>query len=122
MSHNWGPHFIVPSETLREFSGRVLLRETYDDVLVKKELVSLGIDGSVTRVVNPWYVRRAGTETWIKIGESDDQAANFPVSWDTTTVDNGDYEILGIMHLFVREGDRERILARQNVVQITVHN
>jgi len=24
MSINWGPHFIVPSETLKTFSGRVL--------------------------------------------------------------------------------------------------
>ena len=122
MSYNWGPHFIVPSETLRHFSGRVLLRENFDDALVKKELDTLGIEGSAVRVANPWYIRKAGTETWIKIGESEDQSANFPVSWDTTTVANGDYEVLGIMHLFVREGDKERILARQNVVRVTVQN
>ncbi len=122
MSYNWGPHFIVPSETLRHFSGRVLLRENYDEELVKRELDSLGIAGSTVRVSNPWYVRKAGTETWVKLGESEDKSANFPVSWDTTTVENGDYEILGIMHLFVREGNRERVLARQSVVPVTVHN
>ena len=41
MSVNWGPHFIVPSETLRAFSGKVLLRENFDEELLKKILVEV---------------------------------------------------------------------------------
>ncbi|MBN1855506.1 MAG: hypothetical protein JW846_00965 [Dehalococcoidia bacterium] len=122
MSHNWGPHFIVPSDTLRDFSGRILLRETLDEELLKYNLESLGIEGSVARISNPWYIRKVGQNTWLKVGESDDKAANFPVSWDTTTVENGKYEVLGLMHVFVRVGDQERIVARQSIVEVTIKN
>ena len=63
MSYNWGPHFIVPSDTLRDFSGRILLRETLDDQLLKRNLESLGIEGSVAKIVNPWYIRNVGQNT-----------------------------------------------------------
>ena len=45
MAFNWGPHFIVPSENLRAFSGKVLLRETFDEDLLKKELHDPGYGG-----------------------------------------------------------------------------
>ena len=122
MSHNWGPHFIVPSETLRTFSGRVLLREDLDEGLLRKELDSIGLTGAVVRITNPWYIRRTGEETWVKVGESDDQQANFPVSWDTTHVENGDYEVLGLMHVYVKQGDQQSVVARQNLLQVTVKN
>ena len=31
MSYNWGPHYIVPSEVLKKYSGNVVLREELDD-------------------------------------------------------------------------------------------
>ena len=122
MSHNWGPHFIVPSETLRTFSGRILLRETLDEGLLREELDSLGLSGPVMRISNPWYVRRVGNDTWIKIGESDDPSANVPVSWDTSSVEDGDYEVLGLMHVYVRQGDQQAVVARQNFVEVAVKN
>ena len=122
MSNNWGPHFIVPSETLRTFSGRILLREYLDEDLLRKDLDSIGLTGAVVRIANPWYIRRAGNDTWVKVGESDDQGANFPVSWDTTQVENGDYEVLGLMHVYVGRGNQQATVARQNVVQVTVGN
>jgi hypothetical protein len=38
MPYNWGPNFIVPSEALKYYSGIVMLREEYDEELLKKEL------------------------------------------------------------------------------------
>ena len=122
MSYEWGPQFIVPSETLRSFSGRTQLREELNDELLRKELDSLGFTGPVVRIVNPWYVRKVGEQTWIKIGESSDRSANFPVSWDTTAFANGAYEVLGFMHVFAKDGEREHVIARQNVVEVEVKN
>jgi hypothetical protein len=122
MSHNWGPHFIVPSEVFEDYSGAVLLREEYDEALLEKELGDLGITGHVVRVTNPWYYRKKNTDTWIKIGESDNIDENFPVSWDTTTLENGQYEVMGLMHVFVKKGVEEKGVARQSVVEITVKN
>ena len=122
MSYDWGPHYIVPSEVLRNFSGVVRLREQYDGDLLSKELQELGIHGPVTKVTNPWYYRKKGSHTWIKIGESQDRGENFAVRWDTSTLENGQYEVFGLMHVFVREGDVERTIARENVVEVKVEN
>jgi hypothetical protein len=122
MSYNWGPRFIVPSETLRTFSGRILLREDLDEGLLRKDLDSMGLTGSVVRISNPWYIRLTGEDTWLKLGESDDQSSNFPVTWDTTQVENGNYDVLGLMHVFVKQGHQQAVVARQNVVQVTVKN
>lgn len=122
MSSNWGPHFIVPSETLRTFSGRILLREYLDEETLRRDLDSMGLTGAVVRISNPWYIRPTGTDTWLKVGESDDQVANFPVSWDTTRVENGSYEVLGLMHVYVKQGEQTAVIARQNVVQVDVNN
>jgi hypothetical protein len=122
MSLNWGPHFIVPSETLRAFSGRVLLRETYDEELLRTELRDLGLSGYPLKVTNPWYCRKKGTETWIKIGESSDQDQSFAVPWDTTTFENGEYQVLGLMHVLVKTEDEERTVARQSIVDVVIEN
>ena len=53
MSYNWGPHYIVPSESFKSYSGGVLLREEYDEALLSKELVELGFTGRVVGVNNP---------------------------------------------------------------------
>ena len=90
MSINWGPHFIVPSETLKTFSGRALLLEAFDEDLLKKELEELGVEGYPIRATTPWYCRKKGAETWIKIGESTEKKENFAVPWDTAKLDSGE--------------------------------
>jgi hypothetical protein len=122
MSYNWGPHYIVPSEVLRKYSGNVLLREDFDEELASKELEELGLAGPIMRVTNPWYYRRKNTDTWIRIGESEDSEGKFPVRWDTAGLENGQYEILGLMHVFVKKGNEEIAIARENVVEVTVEN
>lgn len=122
MSHNWGPYFLVPSEAIKEYSGHVQLRERLDEDLLTKELQELNMSGSIVKISNPWYFRRKGEDTWIKIGESDALTDNFPVSWDTTQLENDEYEVLGLMHVFVKAGDTEHAIARQNIVNITVKN
>jgi hypothetical protein len=122
MSYNWGPHYIVPSEVTKKYSGRVLLREEFDEDLLRKELEQLGISGPVVRINNPWYFREKNTDTWIKIGESDSRNENFPVMWDTTGSKDGQYQVLGLMHVFVRQGDQETAIARENVVEVTLEN
>ena len=122
MSYNWGPRYIVPSEALKKYFGSVMLREEFDADLAGKELEELGLTGPIVRVVNPWYYRKKNTDTWIKIGESDNINENFPIRWDTTILENGQYEILGLMHIFVQRGAGGRAIARENVVEVTVEN
>jgi hypothetical protein len=122
MPFDWGPHFIVPSESQRKFSGPIRLRERLDDGLLRKELDELGIAGAVIRITNPWYYRKKGTQSWIKIGESEDKQENFPVRWDTGILENGPYEVLGLMHVHIKKGDEEQVIARQNVVQVEIEN
>jgi hypothetical protein len=122
MSYNWGPHYIVPSEVIKSYSGAILLREELEEELLKKELNELGLPGPVIKVVNPWYYRKKNSDTWIKIGESSDKQQNFPIRWDTAGLENGQYEILGLMHVFVRKNGGEVAIARENVVEVTVEN
>jgi hypothetical protein len=122
MSYNWGPHYIVPSEVIKSYSGAIQLREELNEDLLLKELAELDLAGSIVKVTNPWYYRRKNTETWIKIGESSDKQQNFPVRWDTTSLENGQYEILGLMHVFVKKNGEEKAIARENIVEVTVEN
>ncbi|MCF8145998.1 MAG: hypothetical protein K9N21_18985 [Deltaproteobacteria bacterium] len=122
MSFDWGPHFIVPSESLTSFSGVVRLRESLDEELLHKEMEELGISGAVVKITNPWYFRKKGTGSWIKIGESQDMEENFPVRWDTSGLENGSYEILGLMHVSISEHETEHVIARQSIVDVTVAN
>lgn len=122
MSYNWGPYYLVPSGVIKTYSGAVQLREEINEEELQKELVELGLKGPVVRISNPWYYRKKNTETWIKIDESSDKQHYFPVRWDTTELENGQYEILGLMHAFVRKDGSEVALARQNIVEVTVEN
>jgi hypothetical protein len=122
MPRNWGPHFIVPTGTSGKYSGPVRLRETLDRQLLAEELQELRLPQKVVRILNPWYYRKRGDESWIKVGESDDEKGNFAVTWDTSGLENGSYEILGLMHVFVKEGTREIAIARQAVTPVTVRN
>jgi len=122
MEHNWGPHFIVPSESLKDYSGVVKLREELNEDLLSKELEELGITGNIVRINNPWYYRKKGAQTWIKIGESANKRENFPVTWNTSSLDDGKYEVLGLMHVFVKQDKVEHGIARQGVAEINVKN
>ena len=122
MSVNWGPHYIVPSEVLKSYSGTVVLREKYDSELLQQELEQMNIQGSVLEIVNPWYYRQKGDDTWIKIGESNARNNNFPTSWNTTTLKDGQYEVMGLMHVTTGSGDIQKTIARQNIVEITINN
>jgi hypothetical protein len=122
MTYDWGPRYIVPTEALKTLSGNIQLRETLDEEMLGKDLEALGLPRQVLRIVNPWYCRRKGTETWVKIGESDDKERNFAVSWDTTRLENGQYEVLGLMHAIAHRGDEEAVIARQNIIEVTVEN
>ncbi len=103
MPYNWGPHYLVPSEVMKTYSGAVQLREELDEELLSKEMEEMNLSGPALRIANPWYYREKNTETWIKIGESSDKAQNFPVRWDTNGLKNGQYEVLGLVHVFVRK-------------------
>jgi len=122
MPFDWGPHFIVPSESLKSFSGVVRLRESLDEGLLHKELEELGISGAVVNITNPWYFRKKGSGSWIKIGESQDMEESFPVRWDTSKLENGSYEVLGLMHVSLLDHETEHTIARQSIVDVTIHN
>lgn len=122
MSYNWGPHYLVPSQALKSYSGIVRLRETFDEDLLRKELKELGFTGSILRVTNPWYYRKVNADTWIEIGESDNRGENFAVTWDTSNVENGQYQVMGLMHVFVPDGNKGIAIVRQNIVEVTVEN
>ena len=124
MSYDWGPHFIVPTKALKTYSGSVLLRENLDEGLLQKELTELGFSGPIVKIINPWYYRKKNDDTWIMIGESHDRHRNFPVRWDTSSLDNGQYEIMGLMHVFVADGEGNlgKAIARENIVEVTIKN
>jgi len=122
MSYNWGPHYIIPSEVFKSYSGAIRLREEFDEDLLHRELQELGLVGPIVRVTNPWYYRKKNTDTWIKIGESEDRQENFPVRWDTMSLENGQHEVLGLMHVFVKKDSEEKAIARVNIVEVTVEN
>ena len=122
MSYDWGPRYIVPSGVLESYSGTVRLREEMDEDLLRKELEVLNLSGPIVRVTNPWYYRQKNADTWVKVGESEDRAKNFPVSWDTRDLENGQYEVMGLMHVFVKRDNMEKAIARQNIVEVTVEN
>ena len=124
MSYNWGPYYIVPTKSIKTYSGSVLLREEYDEDLLYKELEELGLTGHIAKINNPWYYRKKDTDTWIQVGESQDERKYFPVRWDTTNLENGQYEVMGLMHVFVEEeeGGKGKAIARENIVEVTVEN
>ena len=122
MPYNWGRRYIVPSEIFKTYSGSVLLREEFDEDLLHKQLEELGLAGPIVKITNPWYYRKRNTGTWIKIGESEDRSRNFAVMWDTTNLGNGQYEVMGLMHVFARKEGKDIAIAGQNIVEVAVEN
>jgi hypothetical protein len=120
--HNWGPRFIASGDAARVLSGRVLLKEELDEGLLRRDLDSMGLSGPVVRVMNHWFIRRLGEETWLQLGASDEPSSGFQLSWDSSTVSNGDYEVLEQMNVFVKDGSQQRVVARTNAVRVAVNN
>ena len=65
---------------------------------------------------------KKNTHTWMKIGESGEIDKDFPVSWDTTKLESGHYEVMGLMYVFVKKDREEKGIARQNIVEVYVKN
>lgn len=84
----------------------------------------MGVEGRIVGVNNPWHYRRKNSETWIQIGKSQDKSSNLPVRWDTTVLENGQYEIMGLMHVYTEEPgvEKRKTIARENIVEVTVKN
>ena len=146
IQYDWGPHYLVPSKALRNYSGCVSLREDFDEELLRKQINQRGLSGSISRIRNLWFFRKKYSETWVKIGESTDIQGNFRVRWDTTFLENGQYEILGFMIacvnsvkmdvLTLAQGEYEKwykpipvkkqlerwIIGEQNVAEVIVEN
>jgi len=122
MSYNWGPHYILPTDVLESYSGTVVLREEFDEDLLRKEMQVLSVTGPIQSITNPWYYRKKNSDTWIKIGESSNEQQNFPMRWDTTTLENGKYEVMGLMHVFVKKNNADVAISRQNIVEVTIKN
>jgi hypothetical protein len=118
----WGTHFTASSDTSSTLSGRVQLREELDEAQLRRELDQLGLQGPIVRVMNQWYVRKVGQDTWLRVGESDDKASRFLVQWDSASVENGDYEVLEKMNVFVKAGHEEKVVARTNTRRVAVNN
>ena len=146
MPYNWGPRYIVPTKVIKTYSGSVLLREEFDEKLLRKQIDERGLSGSIVRMSNSWFYRKKDSEIWTKIGESNNIRRNFPAKWDTTCLENGQYEVIGFMQAFVdsvkldevtlANGEYEkwykaisvkkhlekRVIGEQNVVEVNVKN
>ena len=57
---SWGPQFFVPTISIKHYFGRVLLRESLDDDLLRKELEAMNIEGQPVSFRNGWYIRKKG--------------------------------------------------------------
>ena len=146
MLYNWGPHYIVPSKAPLKYNGCVLLREEFDEEVLRRQIDERRLSGSIMRISNAWFYRKKNSEIWTKIGESNDIRRNFATRWNTTYLENGQYEIIGFMQAFVdsvkldevtlangeyeqwykpisvKKRLKKRIIGEQNTVEVTVEN
>lgn len=121
-SVHWGPRFLVPTVMIKQYCGSIVLRETLDEELLKREMEALHIDGHVKGVNNVWYIRKRGKQTWIKVGESSNRLMDFAVRFDSTAFPDGDYQVLGFMSVRVHTEQGERIISRQNIADLKIRN
>ncbi|MCX5854931.1 MAG: hypothetical protein NTZ24_10290 [Deltaproteobacteria bacterium] len=118
----WGPQFIVPTIAIKKYYGCVVLRENYNDELLKKDLEDLSISGYPIGVSNAWFIRKKGTQTWVKVGESSNRQLDYAVRFDSAEFKNGTYQILGFMNVKVKTEDREITISRQNIADLEIKN
>lgn len=119
---HWGPQFLVPTIAIKKYCGCVVLRETYDDELLEKDINALSLSGYPVAVCNNWYIRRKGSQTWIKVGDSLNRQSDFAVCFDSREFKNGIYQILGFMSVKVKTKDREVTISRQNIADLEIKN
>jgi hypothetical protein len=119
---SWGPQFLVPSIAIKKYFGRVILRETLNEELLKKELEAMEISGHPVGYHSAWYIRKKGVHTWIKIGESLDRLGDFAVCFDTSVFRNGKYQVLGFMSIKVKNEDEEIVISRQSIADFELRN
>jgi len=89
-------------------------------IRIFRELEMLGLSGAILKVTSPWEYRRKNTDTCMKVRESEGREENFPVKWDASTLEIGLYEVLGLMHVSVKNAKEEKTIARQKIVEVTV--
>jgi hypothetical protein len=120
---HWGPKFKVPTILIKKYCGHVLFRENLDDELLEKELKTMRISGSPVGYSNAWFIRKKGTQTWIKVGESVNRYQDFGVRLDTTELSNGSYQVLGFMSVRVEKEDKkETVVSRQTIADFEIRN
>ena len=122
MSINWGLHSTATCDTSRVLSGRTLFKAEVDEALLRKDLDSMGLSGPILGIISDRYIRRAGQDTWLQVGTSGEKDSNFPILWDSTSVENGDYEMLEQTQVVVKEGTAQSTITRQNIVRVEVKN
>jgi len=120
--NSWGPQFIVPCISIKKYHGCVLLRQNLDDELLKKELNAMDIPGLPAGYSNCWHIRKKGTQSWIKIGESFDRERDFCIRLNTRQFQNGFYQILGFMSVKVKSDKSELIISKQSIADFDIHN
>ncbi len=121
-SASWGPQFIVPCISIKRYYGCVLLRQNLDDDLLRKELNTMEISGRPAGYVNVWHIRKKGTSSWIRIGESSDRERDFCVRLNTRQFQNGLYQILGFLSVTVKSEGDAWIISKQNIADFDIHN
>ncbi|MEI8172816.1 MAG: hypothetical protein WCH07_04935 [Deltaproteobacteria bacterium] len=119
---SWGPQFLVPTIAIKKYYGCVVLRESYDDELLKKDFEALRISGYPIGVSNAWFIRKKGTQTWIKVGESSNRQLDFAVRFDSAELGNGQYQVLGFMSVKVKTENKEITVSRQNIADFEIKN
>lgn len=118
---------IVPAGDDQRLRGTVTLRERRDKQLLARELAELGLRETEQPVggkaANPWAYRPKAAGSWIKIGESVDEEADFAVPWDTTQLPDGDYEVRAEMHsLAVDERGKPIEVCREKIIRVAIAN
>ncbi len=119
---NWGPQFFVPTIAINKYCGCVLFRGNLNDDLLKQELKSLNLCGNPTAYMIGWHIRKKGTQTQIKIGESFNRIMNFGVRLDTTEFEKGTYQILGFLSVKLRTEEKELVVSRQSIAEFEIKN
>jgi len=41
---------------------------------------------------------------------------------DTAKLDNGEYQVLGLMHVWIKKDGQEIVVARENIIDVVIEN
>lgn len=118
----WAPQFIVPTVAINRYHGCVVLRGNFDDELLQKELKALRINGTPTGYHTCWYIRKKGTTTWVRVGESSRREEDFRVRLHTSELSNGSYQVMGFMSVNVKTKEKEVVISSQSIADFVIKN